>query len=78
MPRSRKARSSVKKSKKKATVDRRVQRSSRVVKIHQPMRYSPKELRKTATFLPPEPSSEVTISKPPGVRMIAKESQKPP
>lgn len=75
MPRSRKARSSVKNSEKKATVDRRVQTSSRVVKTNQPIRYKPNELRNGAGL---SASSVSTMLKPPGVRMIAKEIQKPP
>lgn len=75
MPSSRKAKSRVKKSKKKATVERSVQMSNRKVKMNHPIRYRPNELRKGAG----EFSSSVdAISNPPGVRMMAKEIQKPP
>ena len=74
-PRNRKARSRVKKSVKKATVERRVQISSRKVKMNQPMRYSPKESRKGVGD---SASSVEAISKPPGVRMMAVPIQKPP
>jgi hypothetical protein len=75
IPRRRKAMSRVKKRKKKATVERRVQMTRMVVKMNQPMRKNPKALVKS--FLPPE-AYAASMSKPPGVRMIAKESQKPP
>jgi hypothetical protein len=73
--RNRKAMSSVKKSVKKATVERSVQISSRKVKMNQPMRYSPKESRKGVGD---SASNVEAISKPPGVRMMAVPIQKPP
>jgi len=75
IPRQRKARSRVKKSEKNATVDLRVHKRSRKVNINQPNKKNPKEFKKTALVPPP---SAVTIPKPPGVRVMAKEIQKPP
>jgi hypothetical protein len=70
----RKARSSVKKRKKKATVDRRVHISRRKVKMNQPIRKRPKESRKVLSLIS---WRALSIAKP-GVRIIAKEIQKPP
>ena len=74
-----------KNNKKKATVERSVQSSSTNVKMNQPSRKNPKAFAKSLTPAPvgfPVVLSVVayaaTISKPPGVRTIAKESQKPP
>jgi hypothetical protein len=75
MPRSKKAMSSVKNRKKKATVERSVQIRRIVVKMNHPIRYRPNELRNVASLTLTRLDS---ISKPPGVRMMAKESQKPP
>jgi len=69
------AMSSVKKSVKKATVERRVQINRRKVKMNQPMRYSPKESRKGTGD---SASSVDAIWKPPGVKMMAVPIQKPP
>jgi hypothetical protein len=67
--------SSVKKRKKKATVERKVQRRRMVVKMNQPIRKRPKELRKLASLVSARAPS---MLKPPGVRTMAKEIQKPP
>jgi len=75
MPSIRKARSRKKKSEKNATVDRSVQTSNRVVKMNQPIRYNPNELWNGAVL---SASRVETMLKPPGVRMMAKESQNPP
>jgi hypothetical protein len=76
IPSRRNAMSSVKKRKKNATVDRSVHKRRMVVKINQPIKKSPKELRKADS--PPSFWRVLAISNPPGVRMMAKESQKPP
>lgn len=76
MPNNRKARSRVKNRKKKATVDLSVQSRRRNVKMNQPIRKKPNELRNMLDE--PSASNELTISKPPGVKMMAKEIQKPP
>lgn len=75
MPRSIKAMSRVKKRKKKATVERSVQSSKMKVKINQPMRKRPKELRKAASDLEASCVSMLTGA---GIRTMAKEIQKPP
>lgn len=75
MPRSRKAISRVKKSEKNATVERRVHRSKMKVNMNHPIRYKPKELRKVSSLIFARP---VSISKPPGVKMMAKDNQNPP
>jgi len=67
--------SSQKKSKKNMTVERRVQKRRIVVNIHQPMRKNPM-LSRNIPLVPP-PRAE-TMLKPPGVRIMAKEIQKPP
>lgn len=75
MPKRRKAMSRVKKSEKKATVDFRVQMRRRKVKMNQPNKKRPKEFSHVAFE---KDSRSSTMAKPPGVRMMAKESQKPP
>lgn len=75
IPRQRNARSRVKKREKKATVDLTVQMSNKKVKMNQPNIKNPKESRNRGLVGPPR---DETILKPPGVRTIAKEIQKPP
>jgi len=75
MPSIRNAMSSVKNRKKKATVERRVQMTKIVVKMNQPIRYRPNEFRKFDSLTS---ASVLSIAKPPGVRMMANDSQKPP
>jgi hypothetical protein len=75
MPRSRKAMSSVKKRKKNATVERRVHSSKMKVKMNQPMRKRPKELRNAASDLATSCVSMLTGA---GMSTMAKEIQKPP
>jgi hypothetical protein len=65
----------VKKREQNATVERSVQMSRRKVKMNQPIKYRPKELRKVASLILARP---VSMAKPPGVRMMAKDNQKPP
>jgi hypothetical protein len=52
-----------------------VRRDFEQTDMNQPIRYRPKELRKVASLISARPLS---IAKPPGVRMMAKDSQKPP
>jgi hypothetical protein len=75
--RKRNARSSVKKSMKKATVERRVQSRRMVVKMNQPARKYPKALLKSLTPAVAPLYSSIMLN-PPGVRTIATEIQKPP
>lgn len=92
MPKQRNARSRVKKSMKNATVDLSVQSRSRKVKMNHPYqslaigvkenqmrrltnKKNPKEFKNAALLPPPR---AVTIPKPPGVRVIPTEIQKPP
>ena len=75
MPSMRKARSRVKKREKNATVERSVQISRRKVKINHPIRYRPKEFKKVASLILARP---VSMAKPPGVRIMANDNQKPP
>ena len=63
-----------KKSRKKATLERRVQRSNKVVKINHPARKKPKAM---SSVVPPLAVYASMIPKP-GVKMIAYEIQKPP
>lgn len=57
------------------SVERSVQNNKMVVKMNQPIKKRPNEFRKSLEVPPPRP---VTMLKPPGVRMMAKEIQKPP
>lgn len=76
MAKSKKARSRKKKSRKKATVERSVQMTRMVVKMNQPDRKYPNALLKS--FVPDvEVAYAAGISKPPGVKTMAKEIQKP-
>jgi len=75
MPSSKNAISSQKNSRKNMTVERSVQSNNIVVKMNQPIKNNPNESRNVDDVPPPR---AVTISKPPGVRMIANEIQKPP
>jgi hypothetical protein len=72
IPRRRNAMSRKKNSRKKATVDLKVHIKSKVVKIHHPIRNTPKAL----TNLLPLYAS--TISNPPGVSTMANDNQNPP
>ncbi len=93
MPSSRNAMSKEKKREKKATVERSVQSTRIVVKMNQPFDYVSKrrknwvqEQRPTIKNSPnssakafgPAVLSSFSIWNPPGVRMMANESQKPP